>query len=175
MLRVTEALKLAGLVDTEWMTPEGAKRGTFVHEATAMADAGTLDPAWSHPEITPRVESWLRFKADTRLVVEAVELEVVHAGLRYAGRLDRIVRFPGDDRPTLIDLKNGAAAKWHRIQTALYALAWCAQTGQATPHRAAVYLHPEGRPATLGLHRERSDFDVARQVVALASFLKENP
>lgn len=173
MLRVTEALKLAGLVDTEWMTPEGAKRGTYVHEATALDDAGTLDPTYFHEEVSPRVDSWRRFKAETGLVVAAIELEVVHAPLGYAGRLDRIVRFPGDDRPTVIDLKNGSQAKWHRIQTALYALAWCAQTGQPTPHRGAVYLHPDGRAATLWPHRERSDFQVAQHVVALASFLKE--
>lgn len=174
MLRVSEALRLAGLVDTEWLTPEGAKRGTYTHEATALDDAGRIDPTWSHPEITPRLESWRRFRRESGLAVEAVELEVVHHAMRYAGRLDRIARFPADTRPTLIDIKNGAKAAWHRIQTALYALAWCAQTGEATPKRGAVYLKADGRSAVFVPHDDRTDFEVARHVIGLAGFLKEN-
>lgn len=173
MLRVTEALKLAGLVDTEWMTPHGAARGTAVHEATALDDRGELDPAWSHPEVTPRVESWRRFRRETGLVVLEIEREVVHRPLGYAGRLDRIARFPKDGGPTLIDLKNGSPAKWHRIQTALYALAWAHETGNLTPFRGAVYLNDEGRAATFVPHPDRRDFEVAKAVLSLARFQKE--
>lgn len=186
MLRVTEALKLAGLIDTEWLTEEGALRGTAAHAATALDDRQDLVEESVHPEVRPLLESWRLFRRQTGLVVLHVELEVEHRAMGYAGRLDRIVQFPERPRPTLLDLKSGASDHWHPAQTAGYSLAYgdmivaeklrpLSSDGRSLllPERGCVYLQADGSPARFVPHRDRFDFDLFRAAVTLAHHLKK--
>lgn len=174
MLRVTEALKLAGLIDTEWLNEEGALRGRAAHAACALDDLGDLVEGSVHEDVRPLLESWRAFRRQTGLVVLAVELEVVHTAMGYAGRLDRIVQFPDRPRPTVLDLKSGASAPWHRVQTAGYALAWGQREGGGAllPERCCLYLQADGSPGRFSPHKDRRDFDLFRAAVTLAHFQK---
>jgi hypothetical protein len=174
VLRVTEAIAACGLVDTTWMTDLGRDRGSAVHLATALDDAGDLDETSVHEMVAPYLESWRRFRRETGIKIVATELEVRHDAMRYVGHLDRIVRWPA--RPEalcVLDLKTGAPARWHAIQTALYALAYASKQGSPTPERGAVYLHDDGRAATYRPHRSRRDYDVAKSVVTLAHWIRQ--
>lgn len=83
-----------------------AKRalGTEVHFACELDDDDDLDEDSVPAAVEPYLQAWRKFKADTGAVVLANERKLVHAGLRYAGTLDRLVRVR-DGAIYLIDLK----------------------------------------------------------------------
>lgn len=172
MLRVTEAIQLAGLSDTTWLTPEAAARGTAVHAAVALDVAGQLDEGSVHPVVAPYLASWRQFRLEASVCVSDSELEVQHLALGYAGRLDMIAAI-GSSLQMVIDLKTGAPASWHPIQTAGYALARQAMNGGSTPPRGAVYLQDDGSAARFVAHKDRHDFDVFRAAVVIAHFKKQ--
>ena len=178
MLRVTRALELAGLVDTEWCTDAGLKRGTAVHEAVRLDIKKDLDEASLHPEVAPRLESWRAYLRESGAIVEASELEVVHAPMLYAGRLDLLlwIKKPSDNEFKLyvVDLKCGPEAPSHRIQLAAYAMAWAAVWGhlygQPAPRRAGLYLQPDGKAARSVEFDDRRDFETWKGVLSVAHF-----
>lgn len=168
MLRVTEAIELAGLSDTTWLTPEAAARGTAVHAAIALDIADNLDESSVHPVVAPYIESWRRYRRESGIVVIESELEVRHETMGYAGRLDLIGQLPGFALPSILDFKTGGRADWHPIQSAGYALARQAMVGGATPLRGALYLKDDGAAAVYVQHPHRNDFDVFRSAVVIA-------
>jgi len=172
MLRVTEAIQLAGLSDTTWLTPEAAARGTAVHAAVALDVSGQLDEESIHPVVAPYLASWRRFRLEANVFVIDSELEVEHLALGYSGRLDMIATI-GGYAPMVLDLKTGAAAAWHPIQTAGYALAHQTMAGGATPPRGAVYLQDDGSAARFVAHKDRGNFDVFKAAVVIAHFKKQ--
>lgn len=176
MIRVTEAIKLAGLLGdaARFFTPSSAELGTAVHVACELDDEGALDPASVHPSVAPYLESWREWKAAAGIEVVASECEVIHEALGIVGHPDRVVRFPDSDRLFILDIKTGAHAAWHAIQAALYALAWQATHGGPTPRRGGVYLHASGRPGTYMAFKETRDLDVAKAVCAVAHWRKAN-
>ena len=90
--RVSTILKDMGLVKPmpeglpalEW----GRARGSAVHAAIALYEAGSLDPASLHPDVVGCFEGYLRFKLEQEFLPLAVELPVQHDSLRYRGTLD---------------------------------------------------------------------------------------
>lgn len=127
VVSVTEALRIAGLVDFSDIPvsrlEQAAERGTIVHAAIAALEGGTgaevgpFAPDW----IDPYIHAFERFKADTGFQARLVERAVVCKRFRFAGRLD----LAGDlnDHPALIDIKTSQTIPpWVALQTMGYQL-----------------------------------------------------
>lgn len=174
MIHVTEAIKLCGLSDMEFVGEFALERGAAVHAAIALDAVGELDEASVDPvHVAPRLASFRAWRAQANPKIVCVESTVRNEAMAYVGRLDQIVELPALGI-TVIDVKNGAAANWHPYQTALYALAWVSERGGATPHRGCLYLDPNGKPAKFVQHHDRRDFERAKAIVTVAYIVKES-
>lgn len=124
LISVTQVLQAAGFVDTRWFNDRAATRGTFVHEATALLDQGSLDMDSLDPEIEPYVRGYQKFLQDAQPVWSRVEWLVCDDLSDVAGTVDRIgtIKVKGVTQNVIIDLKTGrgGAAPWHPIQLAGY-------------------------------------------------------
>jgi len=88
---VTTVLKRAGMTpdwskiaDIEWY----AQRGTYIHRATELWEAKTLDEDTVDDEIRPYLEAYKKFRADYPVPITAQELRLWHPRYRYAGIID---------------------------------------------------------------------------------------
>lgn len=176
MIRVTHAIQLAGLIDSSWFTPEATARGTAVHEATALDDAGDLDEASVHEAVRPYLESWRKFRQECGLSCLAIELPVRHVPFDFETKgIDRIMgreMIAGSFRPIIIDLKTCAApSAWHPIQTAAYHMAYTWQAKEpGIVERGMVYLQADGSAGKLVMHKDRRDLEVWKAVLTVAKF-----
>jgi hypothetical protein len=71
---------------------------------------------------------------------DAIEQPCYSAECRFAGTPDRVVHLAGEDTKTIIEVKTGGLAPWHKLQTAAQMQLVPGATG-----RIAVYLKPNGR------------------------------
>lgn len=137
---VTQILGAAGIINAEWYSADAAARGSAVHAAAHYADENDLDPAWR--EASPYVGylcAWEHFKADAGFVVDLVEHRVFHAGLGFAGTLDRTGTI-GRTR-VMLDLKTGGHEEWHPVQLAAYT---ACDIAPRVFRRMNVYLKGDG-------------------------------
>lgn len=118
IISVTQAIKMAGLINNEWFTEESRNRGRIVHLATQFDDEGDLDEATIDPMILPYVEAARKFKADTGFKPELIEQRIYHPTFGYAGTVDRVGTM-GKHR-VVLDYKSGVVPFWCRLQTAGY-------------------------------------------------------
>jgi hypothetical protein len=107
--------------------------GTHVHMACDLFDRGVLDEPALDPHLSPYLAAWKLFLRDVGAEVLATEMRVAHPKLRYAGTLDKIVRWTRRGKSTLaqIDLKSGEVPRTVGPQTAAYNEA-AIQTGVIT-------------------------------------------
>ncbi len=167
LLRVTNVIKLNGLIDESFSNEAAMLRGTYAHEACALDVKGDLDEASIDESVMPFVESERIFRREVQPKTHAQELKVVNEAMGYKGTLDWECCFK--DSNWILDRKTGLAASWHRYQVALYALAWAAQNpGQPMPRRAALYLSHEGKRPNFVEFTDRRDFDRAKALVTVA-------
>jgi hypothetical protein len=166
MLRVTEALTLAGLVDAQWFTEASSARGTAVHAACALDDAGDLDESTVHPAVAPYLSGWRRFRAEMQPEILTIEEGVRHEPYRYRGTLDRRMKLRGIEG--VGDIKTGAPLASHPIQLAAYAL-----TFDRPLARWGIYLREDGS-YRIEECRDRRDFDVWKAVITVANFIQEH-
>lgn len=169
MLRVTECIRLCGLMDLERADEFALKRGEYVHKAIKAFCRGTLvEESIDAEHVAPRLESFRAWLRQSGAKVADTELEVYNEAMGYRGTLDALVSVNG--RLYVVDWKNGAAQAWHGLQVGGYAMAWVAEHGGPTPARANLYLDSEGKPATFVERKDRADFDVWKAVITLANF-----
>jgi hypothetical protein len=117
LVPVTRVLEIEGFIDTTWFTEESRTRGTYVHQACDLDDAGSLDDESLDPGLVPYVDAYRLFKQQMSVgQFPYVELPLAHAPLGVAGRIDRL------SEGQLLDIKSGADEPSHAFQTALYAL-----------------------------------------------------
>lgn len=162
MIRVTEALRLAGIIpDMPYSTEYHLERGRAVHRAVELAARGTLDESSVHLDVALYLASWRAWWALARGSLVAAEVEVKSDRHGYVGHPDAIVRLNGVE--WLLDWKTGGAAPWHGIQTALYAAAM-----DRPLRRGAVYLRADGSCAVLVPHRGISDYVEGLRAVKIA-------
>lgn len=140
-------------------------RGRAVHAAINLDEQHLLDEASVHPQVAPRLASWRAWRKAAGLVFERGEFEVV--GVGYVGHPDVVGLING--QRWLLDIKGGAPAPWHRLQTALYAAA----LGEHV-RRGAVYVTADGSMATLHEHRDRTDYATAAACVQVALWREKN-
>lgn len=117
---VTQILDRAGLINKAWYTRSGQVRGTIVHSITAMIDQG-LSVIWGDLDVAGYIAAYLTFKEESGFVPISVEKRVYDLELGYAGTVDRIGTL--QDKTVILDIKTGAAEKWHGIQLQAYATA----------------------------------------------------
>lgn len=156
-------------------------RGSAVHLGTAYVDAGAWDPeqtaisvggvrneAETH-KLRGFIRSYEKFVAETGFVAEMVETRVVSERYRFAGILDKYgVAGPERGfRRWLIDLKAGAIAPGHHLQTALYKVALSEMYGKETDETFVLQLDPDG---DLGRLRSGNGNDVQRALEAVNLF-----
>ena len=146
MLRLTQILSMCGL--REWpecvsaeMREFAMNRGTMIHRATALFDAGTLDWSSLDPRIAGFVRAYEKFRTEVGGKIEAIEHEVVSRRYGYAGRLDRVFgRSAVCAGRMVVDIKTNAADAATRLQTSGYALAY-----GRTARRGYVSLFEDGK------------------------------
>ena len=115
--RVTDILKI--IIDTSFFTPESRDRGSFIHAATVIDEQGDLDESFEATALyMPYIRAWRKFLAEHECRWTHVEQRLVHEQFGYTGQPDRIGTVDG--KPSVVDIKTGAAAKWHRLQGAAY-------------------------------------------------------
>lgn len=134
---VTEILQSTGIIETEFFTEEGRKRGTYVHLAAQYEDEGDLDEASIDPAILGYLEAYRAWKRLTDWRIQSCETMLMSNKYPFAGTVDRICTVG----PALaaLDLKSGAPQLWHRLQTAAYAF-----MVHPMAHRATLYLRDDG-------------------------------
>lgn len=170
-MRVTECLKILGLIEDSWRDEHAMDRGTAVHAATAYDDEGDLDERSVTAEIAPYLAGYRKWRREMPCeVVGKPETTVTNEALGIHGTLDRCIKLNG--ATYIVDIKTGAPAPWHRWQIALYRLLWALQEKQPTPLGAALYLANDGT-YRWAEYTDRKDPDRARALVIAAHIVKE--
>jgi hypothetical protein len=136
LISVTQILGLAGRIDSQWFTPESARRGQIVHDLTEVFDRG--DPLEVPPDLMGYIEAYTAFVATVRPVYVESEVRVTNAALGVGGRIDRVC---GDlwGAPGILDFKTGDPQPWHGSQLAFYNFL------RPTGPRWGCYLGANGR------------------------------
>jgi hypothetical protein len=122
-----------------------AEFGTHVHMATDLFDKGVLDEPALDPHLAPYLAGWKIFLRDTGAEVLESELRVGHPKLRYAGTLDKIVRWTkrGKSRLAQVDIKSGEVPRTVGPQTAAYEQAALLNAIRAPIDRYVLQLKPD--------------------------------
>jgi len=133
---VTQVLKAEGFINTDFIDPWYAERGTAVHKATELFDLGTLDESSLDPRIVGYLEAWKKYRRDTGYTPDPdmIERRMYHPTLKYAGTIDR----PG------LDIKSGSPEPWHVIQAAGYEDLMLANTDDVSRGWSMIYLKEDG-------------------------------
>lgn len=145
---VTQALKLAGLIDLRWFTADDAALGTAVHAVCEQIDVvrqhgatvnvfdcieaarvQLADQRYALPRLMlddsraqARADAYARLVRDEQIEYAGIEVMTAHQQLRYGCRMDRVVaRLRGAGG--VLEIKPPTAADWHGVQLALYQLA----------------------------------------------------
>lgn len=134
---VTQVLGRAGLIDDQWYTPEATHRGTYVHAMTSAYDKGVLDLDKIDDGYLGYLRAWKELLGQSLWQIRSIESRLSCEPYRYAGSLDRVVINHG--ALTLVDIKTGTKARWHRLQTAAYV-----HCLRRVCRRCCVYLRKDG-------------------------------
>lgn len=161
--RVTEVLRDAGLVSTEWFTEEARDRGTAVHAACHYLLDGDLDRGSLDPTVAPRLAQFERFLADAQPKIHASELEVWHEVYRYLGHLDIDLTLNG--RRGVLDIKGPTESDWHGVQLAAYAATYAVPMA-----RWSLYLTDDRY--VLKERRNREDWNCFKAALTLVNWRK---
>lgn len=137
---VTQILAAEGIIDGQWYTEEGRRRGDHVHLALRYLDEGRLDEDSVTDEVRPYLEAWGRFLSETGFICLQIERPFVCEALGYAGTPDRVGWMDGGKILSVIDIKTGSPEPWHALQTAAYAVG----IGKRMAKRWSVYLRNDG-------------------------------
>lgn len=109
--------------EAERVRTRAASHGTLVHALAALVVEGVPsipmgdEDAPAQAQLDAFTDWYERYVAE----VYAVELMVANYPYQYAGALDFLLRFKGDEGPTIVDVKSGKAVYAEmRAQTAAY-------------------------------------------------------
>jgi len=128
-----------GLIDTTFMSEDGAARGKRRHRLLeAHIQSKVVD--WSDEDHFI-LFGWEEFAADFGVHVEYQELPLYHSLAHYAGTPDMAGELAGEK--WIIDFKMSASAyPWHQLQTALYRLADADTFSSDLRRGGTVYFRP---------------------------------
>lgn len=136
------------------------QKGNAVHKMVELHAKGDLDEATLPEWMRPVFEKWLRFCDDTGFKIIESERQVYHPAYGYAGTLDLIGMIGEGDEFPLIDVKRSFfAGPVIGMQTAAYAEAYIAETGdKRIKTRYALKLNEAG-PYRLEPFADKKDFN----------------
>jgi len=137
---VTQILTAEGIINGQWYTEDGRRRGGHVHLALRYLDEGRLDEDSVTDEVRPYLEAWQRFISETGFICLQIEQPYADRNLGFAGTPDRVGWMDGDKTLSIIDIKTGSPEPWHALQTAAYAVG----IGKRMAKRWSVYLRNDG-------------------------------
>jgi hypothetical protein len=162
---ITGLLEQAGLVDDRWFTDESSVRGTAVHRLTADYDLGLMNVKSCVSVHKPYLLAHVKLMAILRPTWLHVEEPMMHPHYRFCGRTDRVAVLHG--QRGVFEIKSGAPARAHQIQTALQAILDSAESGLPPDAevRYCAYYNPNGK-LKLVQHIDRRDFDEAQRIIA---------
>ena len=128
---VTTILTMAGIIQPGKYLPGAAERGTTIHAMTETLDAfpeAFGEDCAEAGEFAQYLQAYLAAKKEYD--IQPLETETVMfgqvGGIYYGGKIDRIASYRpwsgAEPRMAVIDIKTGAADKWHAIQLTAYRL-----------------------------------------------------
>lgn len=115
---VNQILKAEGYINDRWFTKEACARGTAVHTAVQLLEAGQLDWSTVDETVMPRVMAYESFRRETDFEPLFVEAMGSHPHYLYAGRPDLVGILNGF--LVVPDIKTGARQDWMALQLAGY-------------------------------------------------------
>jgi len=147
---VTQILDGVGLISDFAKQPLAAERGKLIHLACKYLANGVLDWSTVDASILGYVCSYAKFLEHTAWKILAVEQSLHDPEYLFAGTYDVLFS------DYLVDIKSGAPAKWHALQTAAYRrlASWA---GAKATKRATVYLQEDGSIPNIIEHNDRTD------------------
>ena len=148
---VTEIIDYFGFIPEFSKDEERAEEGQVIHEAAKYLFQKRLD--WKSVDSAVlgylvSLDLWLKA---TGFLAEECEQALYHLVLLFAGTVDCKGRLPNNSR-WIIDIKSGAAARWHKWQTAGYRI-----LSREYRRRGALYLQKDGSMARFKEHDEETD------------------
>lgn len=179
VLSVTQALRLAGHVDSSWFTEFARQRGSAVHRALELQAHGTLPPDY-HPDLQPYLDAHEAAKQALGFRIRRTELRAGHRVKRIAGTADAIVEFD-DGSEGCLDYKTGLAMPYHRLQVAGYVdllyddgMVFLEAKTRYRVRRGGLYLRADGS-WNYESYSDRNDFAVwdATRLVALWRYAED--
>lgn len=175
-MSVTQALKIAGLIDFSMVPPDvlsnACDRGRLVHEGCAIIDRGeSLDELEIPEGVMPYLEAWMRFLSDMRFIPDPDWVEVPMIVDMFGHRVGMTPDTVGIIGGIITVIERKATSSKHpawRLQTAGYALGLNA-SGLQVRQRMAVQLLRTGK-YNLDPHEDSADYDTFGDVYRTAAF-----
>jgi hypothetical protein len=179
-ISVTQALKIAGLIDYSMVPPDvlanACDRGRLVHEGCATIDRGESLDELEIPEVVlPYLDAWMAFLSDMRFVPDPDWVEVPMIVDLFGHRIGMTPDTVGTIGGVLTVIERKATASKHpawTLQTAGYALGLNA-SGLQVRQRMAVQLLRTGK-YNLDPHEDKSDYDTFGDVYRVAAWKIKN-
>lgn len=161
---ITGMLERTGWIDDTWFTEESSDRGTAVHRLTADFDLGALDVASCTSIFRGYLLAHVQAVGILKPEMIAVEEPLVHPRLRFGGRPDRDM--VAMKQRGVWEVKSGAPARSHQIQTALQAILVGHEAGLPPESllRLCCYVKDKGK-FKVEEHKDRRDFDEAYRII----------
>ena len=139
---VTQVIKDAGIIDTQWFTEWAAERGSRVHKAIEFDLLGELDEESVDEHVRPYLGAFRKFRAENDLKIRRVECHV-YSPHGFTGTLDLFADLNGT--PTILDWKTGKADRYVGLQLSGYSVGLHATHSEVACQLAAVELKHDGR------------------------------
>lgn len=134
---VTEILRGAGVIQTEFSSPQALEKGKVVHEILEFMDKGVLVFESIDQRLKGYVEGYEKYKQESKIEIFDVERQLYNEDYEFAGTLDRLAFF--NKELCIIDIKTGEPEPWHALQLAAYELAL-----KEPVRRFGLYVREEG-------------------------------
>lgn len=156
---VTQKIKDAGLVDGSHWNDRKRTIGSYVAKAIELFEKGVLDFNTLDPAVKPYFDSYLLFRESGKYRVVLSEVPLYDPLTDTAGKPDLVIETvtPG---LTLVEVKAGVPAPWHKLQTFGYKTI-CDANGYMIRYRLALYLNKRGKFPSIQKHEDYLEDEVA--------------
>lgn len=173
--RVTEILQAVGIIDYSKVPLDKLEfartRGSAVHKACQLYDAGMLNMNSIDPRILPYLEGWKEYRKKSACEIICAEQPVFSHRFHYRGTLDRVIR----DKHGLAVIEIKTTYTLHKaagLQLAAYQTAY--REGNSTTgllRRSAVLLQESGEFKIVE-YTEPGDFNVFLSALNIVNWRK---
>lgn len=137
----------AGFDPTSATIVTARRRGTAVHKAASILARGkTIERDTLHPIIKPYVAQFTDFLVQTGFRATGSEIYVRSDRYNYAGRLDLVGDWPGDEGG-ILDVKTTEDVWLAGYQVAAYHEAYREMTGDKKPRKRGTLILSNGPPS----------------------------